>query len=204
MILSLNNGDPFLIEIPHSGSQIYYFTSPLDLKWNDFGIKGLLIPLIHRLLILSATDEMNTSMVEVGQSKYIKIKKDLINEKWSFVTPSGNRILVVPDYNREALIINQIHELGSYDVFAGDKFYTAFSTKLSPFEKPNLRAQSNQIMSILGKSRTVWINPDTDIMQTIATQRHGKALWRFFLIIAIALFMFESYLSRPRPDALKV
>ena len=204
MILSLNNDDPFFIEIPHSGSQIYYFTSPLDLKWNDFGIKGLLIPLIHRLLILSATDEINTSMVEVGQSKYIKIKKDLINEKWSFVTPSGNRILVVPDYNREALIINQIYELGSYEVFAGDKFYTAFSAKLSPFEKPNLRAQSNQIMSILGKNRTVWINPGTDIVQTITTQRHGKALWRFFLMIAIALFMLESYLSRPSPDALKV
>ena len=44
----------------------------------------------------------------------------------------------------------------------------------------------------------------TDIVQTITTQRHGKALWRFFLMIAIALFMLESYLSRPSPDALKV
>jgi len=202
-ILALNNDDPFFIEIPHSGSQIFYFTSPLDLRWNDFGMKGLLIPLIHRLLILSATNEINTSLVEVGQSKYIKIKKDLINEKWSVVTPSGNKILVVPDYNREALIISQINELGSYEVFAGDDFYTAFSSKLSPFEKPSLRAQSSQIISMLGKNRVVWISPGEDIKGTISAQRHGQALWRFFLIIAVALFMLESYMSRPRPDALK-
>ena len=40
-ILDLNNDDPFLIKIPYSGSQIYFFTSPLDMKWNDFTIKGV-------------------------------------------------------------------------------------------------------------------------------------------------------------------
>ncbi len=203
VVLALNNGDPFFIEIPHSGSQVYYFTSPLDLRWNDFGMKGILIPLIHRLLILSATDEINTSMVEVGESKYIKIKKELINEKWSVVTPSGNKILVVPDYTREALIINQINELGSYEVFSGSDFYTAFSSKLSPFEKPSLRADQDQIISVVGQNKTVWITPGMDIGNTILTQRHGQALWRTFLIVAIILFMIESYLSRPRPDAIK-
>ena len=42
-----------------------------------------------------------------------------------------------------------------------------------------------------------------DIGDTILTQRHGQALWRTFLIVAIILFMIESYLSRPRPDAIK-
>ncbi len=203
VIFALNNDDPFFIEIPHSGSQIYYFTSPLDLRWNDFGMKGLLIPLIHRLLILSATDEINTSMVEVGETKYIKIKKDLFNEKWSVVTPSGNKILVVPDYTREALMINQVNELGSYEVFAGDDLYTAFSSKLSPFEKPSLRASTDQINFVLGKNKTVWIEPGIDIKETILSQRHGRALWRTFLLITIILFMIESYLSRPRHDAIR-
>ncbi|MBC8346037.1 MAG: BatA domain-containing protein [Candidatus Marinimicrobia bacterium] len=203
-ILTINNNDPYFIEIPHSGSQIYYFTSPLDLRWNDFGMKGLLIPLIHRLLILSATNEINTSMVEVGQEKYIKIKKELINKKWSLRTPSGNKILVVPDYNREALIISKIQELGSYEVFAGDEFYTAFSSKLSPFEKPSLRAREDQVISILGKRRSVWIRPGVNIKEVISTQRQGRALWRSFLIIAIACMLLESYLSRMKPEAKKL
>jgi len=203
-ILTLNNDDSFFLEIPHSGSQIYYFTSPLDLRWNDFGMKGLLIPLIHRLLILSATNEINTSMVEVGQEKYIKINKALINKKWSLITPSGNRILLVPDYNREELIINNIQELGSYEVFAADEFYTAFSSKLSPFEKPSLRAREDQVISILGESRSVWIHPGSDVKGIISSHRQGKALWRTFLILAIAFLMLESYLSRMRTEEIKV
>ncbi|MBT5176915.1 MAG: hypothetical protein HN710_02865 [Candidatus Marinimicrobia bacterium] len=203
MILALNNSDPFFLEISHSGSQIYYFSSPLDLRWNDLSMKGLLIPLIHRLLILSATDEMNTALVEVGESKTIKISKDLLNKEWSVVNPSGDKILIVPNYNQESLVINQINELGSYEVFADDDFYTAFSSKLSPFEKPNLRATSNEVISVIGKNKTVWINPESDVKEAITTRRHGRTLWRLFLILAIIIFMVESFLSRPRPDAMK-
>jgi hypothetical protein len=146
---------------------------------------------------------MNTALVEVGESKTIKISKDLLNKEWSVVNPSGDKILIVPNYNQESLVINQINELGSYEVFADDDFYTAFSSKLSPFEKPNLRATSNEVISVIGKNKTVWINPESDVKEAITTRRHGRTLWRLFLILAIIIFMVESFLSRPRPDAMK-
>ncbi len=49
----------------------------------------------------------------------------------------------------------------------------------------------------------VWLSPGTPIKETIESQRHGRALWRTFLIIALALFMIESYLSRPKRDGMK-
>ena len=202
-ILTLNNNAPFLIDIPYSGSQIYFFTSPLDLRWNDFTMKGLLIPIIHRLLILSATNELNTTKVEVDMPKIIKISKELINHKWSVQLPSGNRILVVPDYNKEVLFFDQTTELGSYEVFAGEEFYTAFSTTLSPYESPKLRLTSTELSATLGDENLVWIDNGVPIKETIESQRHGRSLWRTFLIIAISLFMLESYISRPKRGALK-
>ena len=202
-ILTLNNDAPFLIEIPFGGSPIYLFTSPLDLRWNDFSMKGLLIPLIHRLLILSATDELNTELVTIDEPKTIRIPKELINQKWAVEMPSGNRILVVPDYNKEALIFDQTVELGSYKVYADTDFFTAFSTRLSPYESPKLRATSNEIVQTVGADNMVWISPGTSIKETIESQRYGRALWRTFLVIALALFIIESYLSRPKRDALK-
>ncbi|MDP6991918.1 MAG: BatA domain-containing protein [Candidatus Marinimicrobia bacterium] len=202
-ILSLNNDDPFLMEIPFGGSPIYLFTSPLDLRWNDFSMKGLLIPMIHRLLILSATDELNTGMVVVDAPKTIRIPKELINQKWAIETPSGNRILVVPDYNEGAIVFDQTNELGSYEVYAGSEFFTAFSTRLSPYESPKLRASTNEIFQAVGADRMVWLSPGTPIKETIESQRHGRTLWRTFLIIALALFMIESYLSRPKRDGMK-
>ncbi len=203
-ILSLNNDDPFLMEIRFGGSPIYLFTSPLDLRWNDFSMKGLLIPMIHRLLILSATDELNTGMVVVDSPKTIRIPKELINQKWAIETPSGNRILVVPDYNKGAIVFEQTNELGSYEVYAGSESFTAFSTRLSPYESPKLRSLTNEIIQAVGADRMVWLSPGTPIKETIESQRHGRALWRTFLVIALALFMIESYLSRPKRDGMKI
>ena len=136
LILNLNNNDPFLLNIPIYGSEIYFFTSPLDLKWNDFTMKGLLIPLIHRLLILSATNELNTQLIEVNEPKIISLTKELINKKWSIKLPSGRKILVIPEYSNEVIVFEETAELGSYEVFADDIFYTAFSTSLSNKESP--------------------------------------------------------------------
>ena len=166
-------------------------------------MKGLLIPIIHRLLILSATNELNTTTVEVDMPKIIKISKELINHKWSVQLPSGNRILVVPDYNKEVLFFDQTTELGSYEVFAGEEFYTAFSTTLSPYESPKLRLTSTALSATLGDENLVWIDNGDPIKETIESQRHGRSLWRTFLIIAISLFMLESYISRPKRGALK-
>lgn len=203
-ILSLNNDDPFLVEIPFNGNLLYLFTSPIDLRWNDFSLKGLLIPIIHRLIILSATDELNTKSITINSPKRIRLPKYLINQKWTIATPMGNQILVVPDYNNEVLIFDQTSELGSYEVYAGSEFYTAFSTKLSPYESPKLRANSDEIINLLGKNRTVWITPGTSIKDKIESQRHGRSLWRTFLIIVVVLFILESYLSRPKRDSLKI
>ena len=202
-ILSLNNDDPFLIQIPFPGSNIYFFSSFLDLKWNDFGIKGLLIPMIYRLLMFSIIDEHNTSMIFVDDPKTIYLDKDLINSKWMIKLPSGDEILVVPNYDKEQLYFTQTSELGSYQVFADDEFYTAFSTRLSPFEFPDLREEKSRLLETLGINRSEWIDSDSDAISTIKAQRHGRSLWRTFLIICFGLFFIESFLSRPRIGALK-
>ena len=50
-LIKLNNGHPLLIESSSFGSTGFTFTSKLNLRWNDFTIKGLLIPVLHRMLI---------------------------------------------------------------------------------------------------------------------------------------------------------
>jgi len=202
-ILDLNNDDPFLIKIPYSGSQIYFFTSPLDMKWNDFTIKGLLVPLIHRLLILSATNELNTQRIEINNPKIISLSNKLINKEWSVKLPSGRKILVIPDYINEVIIFEETTELGSYEVFADGIFYTAFSTKLSINESPKYRTSFEKIYSAIGADNLVWVSNDMSIKETIRSQRFGKLLWRTFLLIAIILFLLESYISKPNPNAMK-
>ena len=60
-----------------------------------------------------------------------------------------------------------------------------------------------KLIDIFGTDRFKWIDTGTDIISTIKAKRHGRSLWRTFLIIAIGLLFIESFLSRPRLNALK-
>ena len=202
-VLSIDNGSPFLLEIPILGSQIYFFTSMLDLRWNDFGMKGLLIPMMYRLLMFSVIDEANTSSILVNSPKIIKVPNKLINNKWIVRMPSGSEVIVVPNYTNEQLVFNQTTELGSYEVFVNDEFYTAFSTKISPYESPKIRVKKQDLMDAFGAEKSEWINTDDDIINILKSNRHGRSLWRIFLIIAFILFLIESIISRPKLGSIK-
>ena len=196
-IITLNNNDPLLIEIESNSSQILFLTSPIDLEWNNFGLKGLIVPLLHRSIILSAADEFNTASVEVGFTKKVKVPSKLINKKWKLITPSKKEVLVIPNYKKERLDISFTNELGSYDVFVDDNFFTAFSTHLSEFESPKIRADISEMVNDFDYNNASILSEDQDVVNSIKSQRHGKSLWRIFLIIAISLFLIESILSRP-------
>ena len=69
--------------------------------------------------------------------------------------------------------------------------------------QPKNRASYDKINSVIGTNNLVWIEDEMEILDTIESQRHGILLWRLFLIIAIILFLLESYLSKPNPNSLK-
>ncbi len=69
IILSLNNGDPYLLEYKLIGGHVFFLTSPIGIEWNDMALRGIFVPMIHRMLILLATDESNTLPVYAGEKK---------------------------------------------------------------------------------------------------------------------------------------
>ena len=120
-------------------------------------MKGLLIPMMYRLLMFTVIDEFNTSASFINEPKIIKLPNKLINNKWIVKMPSGSEIIVVPNYDKEQLVISKTNELGSYEVFANNEFYTAFSTKLSPFESPKIRVDKESLMNVVDSEKSVWI-----------------------------------------------
>ena len=82
-------------------------------------------------------------------------------------------------------------------MYINNDFFTAFSTSLSEFESPKNRTDLNEMVDQFKSSGATIMAEDSDILATIKSQRHGRSLWRFFLIIAFSLFLIESLLSRP-------
>ena len=203
VILAMHNGDPFLIEYRLMGGHVYYFSSPFGLDWNDLALRGLFVPLLHRMLILLATDESNTMPVYAGESKKIIMTKEFLNAKWEVYSPSGRQILLIPDYNKEVLIVENTDELGSYEIYANGEFYTAFSTRLAHHERPINRVPGQLIANTIGSTQAQYISPGQSTSTVLQDLRYGKALWRNFLILAIIIFLIETIMGRPHSHAMK-
>ena len=202
-LIKLNNGHPLLIESKAFGSSGFVFTSPLNLGWNDLSVKGLLVPLLHRMLILLGTKEFNVQPLLVGQDKIIDIKGDNINAEWVLMTPMENEIKLIPDYTNEKLLITQTSELGSYHVFADGNLFSSFSTVLSPHELPSIRIEGEKLTESLGVEQARIIQHTQHLESELKEIRYGRSIWRLLLFIALSCLVIESILGRPSTERLK-
>ncbi len=202
-LIKLNNGHPLLIESKAFGSSGFVFTSPLNLGWNDLSVKGLLVPLLHRMLILLGTKEFNVQPLLVGQDKIIDIKGDNINAEWVLMTPMENEIKLIPDYTNEKLLITQTSELGSYHVFADGNLVSSFSTVLSPHELPSIRIEGEKLTESLGVEQARIIQHTQHLESELKEIRYGRSIWRLLLFIALSCLVIESFLGRPSTERLK-
>ncbi len=118
-------------------------------------------------------------------------------------SPSGYDRLLIPDYNQEVVVIDQTNELGSYEVYANDELYIAFSTMLDPYERPINRIYGQTLIDIMGSEQILYFGPEENVSEVLHSLRYGKALWRNFLVLTIILMLIETLIGRPNLNAQK-
>ena len=199
----LNNGDPLLLEFNRGSGNIFYFTSLMSLAWNDMPIRGILVPLMYRLLILGGTDELNTFPVAIGNTKWIALDQNEVRDQWEVKSPSGEKNLLVPDFSKESIKIKNTNELGIYEIYQNGKHFTSFSTFLHPYEAISKKITKNEITSFLPGDRYRWLDLDNNFTNNFNETRQGKSLWKIFLLLATVFLLLETWIGRPIPKNIK-
>ena len=201
--LMLSNNDPLLLEFSRGSGDIFYFSSLLDLNWNDFPIRGMVVPLLYRMIILSGTDEINTSPVLIDEQKWISIEESKLRNKWEVISPSGLRELIVPDYNLEKINIVNTSELGIYQVFSNGEKFTSFPTRLHYREYISRGISQKDVEKFIDNKDIRWLEIEENFPKIFSETRHGKSLWKIFLLIALILFLIETLLGKPEQIKMK-
>ena len=196
--LQIDNGDPILIEFRKGSGTVFFFPTLIDLRWSDFPIRGMLVPLLYQLIILSGTDEVNTAPVLVDEDKWIAIQGGKLKNKWEVLSPSGRKELLVPQYDKERINITKTNELGIYQVFADGEKITSFPTRLHYKEFMNKPIKSDDINDIISQENFRWFTMNNKLATTFSEIRQGKSLWKLFLVIAIVMLLIETIIGRPR------
>ena len=149
------------------------------------------------MLIITGTDNINTLPITIDDSKWISIKEEDLRKKWEVKSPNGSTILIIPDFDKEGILIDQTDELGFYDVFFDEKVFTSFPTRLNNQEFIKPMIDQSIIENYIDNKNVRWLKLDDNFKNEFSEIRHGKSLWKIFLYVILILVLIETFLGKP-------
>ena len=178
-------------------------TAPLSLEWNDLPIKGLFVPLLHRLVRYLALSPDHRATYLVGQTVHRHLDNISIKSTIEAESPIGNRLLISPARiaGRYYWKIPAVGESGLWRLWKEGQVVDRFPVNVDPRESVLEPVDQDRVARIFGPDRTHFIHPQDDLREKVLGQRYGRELWREFLLLALALLALEQWIARAPRDA---
>jgi len=201
-IMKYSNGMLALGELGLGRGKILLSTAPLDLSWSDLPLVGIFAPLILRATLYLAVDLGGVEGYIVGRKASGWLEGRIGNGIWC-EDPLGERHGISPVWSSGgyAWEISEVDVQGIWKVFSGSSEVGMFAVNLDPRESDVRAVSEDRVGELLGKSRVTFIRAGGDISDELRRHRGGRELWRWFLLLAVALLLAEMYLARPgRPQ----
>ena len=66
------------------------------------------------------------------------------------------------------------------------------------------RISKEELEPILSSDQTKWLKMEGNFAQVFSDERHGKSLWKVFLLLATVLLLAETIIGRPEPVKMKL
>jgi hypothetical protein len=212
-IIELGDGSPFLSEYTIAAGKVLFFSVAPTLRWSDFPLKGIFAPLIYRAGLYSlphqeenisftAGDEpiitLNTPAALSGGKQFTLTGPDGLDEA---IQPSaqpahGDGIAVATMFH-----LNRTDLPGIYQIKNGSSLLLMFAVNTDPLESDTRLIKPDKLTtitdSVLKNSDRMHILLRGTAMHSVILQtRYGVELWRYCIVLAILLALFEMILAR--------
>jgi uncharacterized membrane protein len=200
-IIGFNDYSSFLSEYRFEKGKILLMSSAPGLSAGNFPLKSLFVPLIYKsVFYLSSKDQPDTNLfagnnIELDVSKYplkqIKVVKPGKQEEI---------INLNEDENKNYFVYSNTNETGNYKFYSGEKLVDIVPINTNPKESDLTRMSTsefkNYLQQISFKGKYIPVNPGENIAKVIKEARYGSELWKFFVIVALALALLEMLVAR--------
>lgn len=203
-ILSLQNGDFFIQQIPHQNGSLYLFSSSLSDKASNFGKHALFVPSFIKMAILGlkpiplfytvktnalvTLDQANLSAEAIPHLIESKAKYDVIPEIRNL---NGTISLFTQQ---------QIEQQGFYNVKLNNETLKGLAFNFNRKESDLSVLEPEALQTLLSaknlsnfKVVSVGENTLTDVVKQ---DSEGRTLWKFFILLTLVFLLVETLLIR--------
>ena len=176
--------------------------APLSLEWNDLPLKGLFVPLLHRLVRDLSLPADRHAAYQVGQTAYRYLEGVPVTGAVQAESPSGIRLRLEPERvgGQYRWKIPRIDESGIWRLWEGEREVDRFPVNVDPRESVLAEVSQERLLQVFGAEHTYFIDPEDDLRLEVLGNRYGRELWREFLGLALLLLLLELWIARAPRD----
>jgi hypothetical protein len=201
-IITLSDGDAFLVEQHVGSGRALLFAVTADLRWSDFPLKGLFVPLLHRSISYLNQEGDRPSETIAGDEILLK-SRVRVGVPWTVHDPDKGEVVVTPTSSggRQIARFAGTDRAGIYKVTAGKENVEMFAVNLDPRESNTTKAPAAVIDAMLHRlaidpSSVKEVEEPQDLQRTILQSRFGVELWKYLLLAALIIALAEMIVAR--------
>jgi len=203
-VLSYADNIPAIMERTYGDGRVVLFSSTADTRWNDFALRAVFLPFIHRTIgyiVQSQDDRLN---IRAGQPFQLNLSDSFVDAT-AMVENIDEREVPYAESTTVDLVDGQarlripsVRQAGGYRITLDTQPETVidFAVQFDPTEsRPELLA--DQQKQLLGDAAQVvtW-GQGEDLRNRMQSQRAGTELTQIFILLAFGLIIAETILAQ--------
>jgi len=186
-----DTGDPFLVERRRGRGTVLAYSSTFNTKWSDFPVNEIYVPFLYQLAgYAAARGDMRTDYF-VGAPLPLKGNP---GDEWEVSAP-GDRLFKVAVDESGTGYFRQTGEPGNYAAVSGQK-QVNFSVNVDIRESDLQTRDAEEAYALITRPAEE-TEPDraAALAGSIKEDEKRQKLWRYIVLLIIALFAFETYFA---------
>jgi hypothetical protein len=191
-------GSPAIMERDWGKGRVFQFSSTADTAWSDFAVFApSVVPVLYRILANVQAQGDTGLNLRVGESFMHPLAVDQPNQQGRVVVPSlaqTNRISAEVLRDRPVLQFKDTHRKGLYEFqLDGEEKTTLFAVQPDQRESDLHKVNDSELPS--AATLINW-EGNTDLKEQVQKARVGTELWKWILLVVLAMVALETYLAQ--------
>jgi hypothetical protein len=203
IVLSFQNGDPYLIQAGHQNGIVFVLSSYIDDSWTDIQYRGIYLPLLSRIIHFSASNASQTQhSTIVEQNKIVSLNYISQSGDFYLKSPDGDINRIVPeqiDQNLQFQLSN-IELPGLYQIMAGEAPIISIPANVESYA---IHQPSLDLDLITNIENVRLFNEYENFEEAVIQARFGSELWKFLIFLTLLFLGAELFLIKKMEGKVK-
>lgn len=203
LIMALEDNSPLLVAYSVENGKVILSSVALSDDWGNAHRHALFFVPLHNIGIMNAAQQKLYNIIGVDQMQRVTLPSDRSDEAIVLRARKGNEEFIPEQRrlgNETALFFhNQAHSSDWYDLLRGDQPLGTLAFNLSRRESDLSCYDESELKKMageLGDHFSVTSADTKNIAKSVSDRLNGRALWPWFLILALLCFLAEIALLR--------